>query len=283
MKRLLQLLWVSMLVFTPGVAGAVDVDLRLPPNLTVNADFRPGKIPSVAVILIHGFLQTRNYPTVTRLADGLADAGYTVLVPTLSLDVSNRVRSLPCEALHSHSMGADLSEIDAWIGWLGRKGYRQIVLVGHSFGAQQALAYAARQPSPLLRKVIALSLVDADSAMAADKREILIRDARRKTARHQKLMTGELGYCKNYLTTPEGYLSYVEWTSTRILDAVSHLAVPLDVIAGGADDRMRPEWLSKLRARKANVKIIPGANHFFDAQHEFDLLDAVLSGLPSVR
>lgn len=282
MKRFFLWLWASCLISIPN-ALAVNVDLRLPPSMTVNAEFRPGKIPSVAVILIHGFLQTRNYPTVSRLADGLADAGYTVLVPTLSLDVSNRTKSLPCEALHSHSMAGDLSEIDAWIEWLGRKGYRQIVLVGHSFGAQQAVAYAARQPSPLLRKVIALSLVDADSAVAPDRRDALIRDARRKSGRHQNLMTGELGYCNKYLTTPDAYLSYMEWTSARMLEALSHVAVPVDVIAGGADDRTPADWLARMRARKVTVKIIPGANHFFDAQHEFDLLDAVLSGLPSVK
>jgi len=44
---------------------------------------------------------------------------------------------------------------------------------------------------------------------------------------------------------------------------------------GGNDDRLGTGWVDKLKAHN-RVKIIPGANHFMDGEHEFDLLDSVL-------
>ena len=94
-----------------------------------------------AVLLLHGFLQTRDFPTVATLARGLRDAGYPVLSPTLSLNIPNRSQSLACEAIHRHSLDDDIGEIARWVDWLKSHGHRSIVLIGHSFGSLQLLAY----------------------------------------------------------------------------------------------------------------------------------------------
>jgi hypothetical protein len=48
---------------------------------------------------------------------------------------------------------------------------------------------------------------------------------------------------------------------------------------GGADERLSARWLEALGKAGARVKVIGGASHFLDGEHEFDLIDATLSHL----
>lgn len=147
-----------LLFFSPGSRGAT-VDLTISSKLTATADYHEGKRSKPAVMVVHGFLQTREFPTIARLAQGLAEAGYSVLAPTLTLGVPRRGQSLSCEAIHAHSFEGDVAELGRWAAWLNGRGHRQIIMVGHSFGSLQSLAHAAA-PSPGVSKVIAVSLVD---------------------------------------------------------------------------------------------------------------------------
>src|SRR5512134_1452298 len=101
MRILLLCLLISVF---PSVAGAVVVQQDMRPGIPANAEYLIGERSKPAVLLLHGFLQTREFATVATLARDLQDEGYTVLAPTLSLSIPNRERSLACEAVHRHSM-----------------------------------------------------------------------------------------------------------------------------------------------------------------------------------
>lgn len=105
-----------------GFALADVMSLIAPNGREATAEYRPGRSDLPAVLIVHGFLQTRAFPTVAALADGLAQAGFTVLTPTLTLNVSRRRHSLPCEAVHSHTFEMDVAEVAAWADWLERRG-----------------------------------------------------------------------------------------------------------------------------------------------------------------
>lgn len=259
---------------------AETVEARLATGTFATADFRAGKPGLPAVLLIHGFMQTREFPTVSRLADGLANAGYTTLSPTLSLGISRRSRSLACEAAHRHTLEQDVAEIAFWVNWLARRKPGSIVIVGHSYGSFQSLIYAADKPAPALRQVIALSLVDAERQ--SDPRTTMVIDAKKSIARGEtQLMNYTLGYCKKYIGTPQSFWSYAHWHRADILRLVRQSEVPLEVIMGGEDDRMGADWPRQLGAAGNHVQVIAGANHFFDAEHEFDVLELTISILKS--
>ncbi len=80
------------------------VELEVAPGLTAAAAYWQGEADMPPVLIAHGFLQTREFPTVSRLAESLADFGYSVLKPSLSLGIDRRTKSLACEAIHTHSM-----------------------------------------------------------------------------------------------------------------------------------------------------------------------------------
>ena len=52
---------------------------------------------------------------------------------------------------------------------------------------------------------------------------------------------------------------------------------------GGADQRYVGDWVKDMQHVGAQVRIVPGANHFFDGTFEFDLLDAVSDALVEMK
>lgn len=246
-------------------------------KIIATADFRPGQAGLPAVLFIHGFLQTSNYQTANSIADTISDADYTLLAPTLTLGIDRRKQSLPCEAIHAHTMQEDVAEIASWVNWLVAKGYNKVILVGHSYGSLQALAYVSGKPNKAVKKVIATSLVDIEHAVG--EKIIHTEIDRAQSAILQNNNTPhdfQISYCKKYVAPPESFLSYAQWLKPRILEALATSRVPLEVIIGSKDQRMDANWPTLLKASHAKVSIVDGANHFFDAEHEFVLTDRVL-------
>lgn len=278
----LPFLTASLLLLSPNVFAASapprTVEQKLPSNRVVLAGYRPGKPSLPAVLILHGFLQTGEFSTVTHMSDALSAAGYTVLTPTLSLGISRRKAPLACEALHTHRMEDDVAEVGLWVDWLVRQGHTQIILAGHSYGSLQVLVYASQHPRGNVKKVIGVSLVDSDEGVTPAARKARIADLkRRQEAGDKSLVTSTLSYCAQFTASPETFLSYLAWSRNATLEALRKTKVPVIVIMGSKDERMGSDWPNKLAANGAQLHLTEGANHFFDEQFEFDLQDAVIA------
>jgi pimeloyl-ACP methyl ester carboxylesterase len=262
----------------PASAQAVITQLEMRPGIPASAEYLAGQADKPAVLLLHGFLQTRAFPTVATLARGLHDMGYSVLSPTLSLGIPNREKSLACEAVHTHSLNDDVMEITRWVAWLKSQGHRSIVLVGHSFGSMQLLAYLTVAPDAAVKAYIGTSLVEAQigTTSRADLIERLERQVRHK---QRDLVTQRLSFCKNYRSTPQALLSYVRWDQPRTLTALKQAPVSTQLIMGDADELLERDWIKSLDDVQAPMVIVRGANHFMDGEHEFDLLEHTLAFL----
>lgn len=248
------------------------------PGISGSAEYIAGQRTKPAVLLLHGFLQTRNFPVVATLARGLQDAGYPVLSPTLSLGVPNRAQSLACEAVHHHSLDDDISEIARWVDWLKSQGHRSIVLVGHSFGSMQLMAYLSAHPDPAIKAFIGASLIEAQIGQT-DRRDLIAQLEKRIANRQRELVTQTLSFCRKYPSTPEGLLSYVRWDQLHVLNALKQSPVDVKLIMGSADSMLGQGWLKALQHLQIPMVIVQGANHFMDGEHEFDLLDQTLKFL----
>ncbi len=261
---------------------ADTVELTLPNRLVARAEFRMGDADKPAVMLIHGFLQTHDFPVIHRLTESLNSAGYTVLAPTLTLGISYRKQSLACEALNTHTQSDAIDEIGAWVTWLKARKIHAIVMMGHSFGSMEALAFAVERHDPAIKKLIGVSILEGrlntDDA-EKEKRLDALRALAAKGSR--KIVTQSFSFCRKYRASPQGLLSYLEWTPEKILREVNRSRMPITFIMGGKDDRLGPGWIEKLAKTRAHVHIIQGANHFMDGEYEFDLQDLVLEELKS--
>jgi len=265
-----------------GTTGEV-VKSILPNKIKVTAFYHQGNEKSPAILLVHGFLQTRNYQTVTSLSNSLADEEYTVLTPTLSLGISLRQRSLACEAIHVHTMQSDVKEISYWVNWLVEKGHKEIILVGHSYGSLQVIVYASGKSNPAVKKIIATSLVDAEHVLGKENLYRQIKSARRDIKKDKTaLQEFQISYCKKFVAPPKVFLSYAEWTKENILKSLKDIKVPTEVILGSNDARMAPEWPSNIKNTGTTVSMVKDANHFFSSAQEFDLFDGVQSSIDRV-
>lgn len=257
-------------------AGAQAEVIRKPVanGVTATAEYRVGSPGKPAILILHGFLQTRDFSTVRRLADALYDWNFTVLSPTLSLGIDSRARSLPCEAIQTHSMDDAVEEVSMWVEWLVAQGHEEIILVGHSSGSATHVAYLHQRPHPAVKEAILISLVAFGPGKLSYETEAH-EQAALSALQNDSNALGEyaLAFCRQYPTTAEDFLSYYQWSKPRLAEALSQLDVPAHIIVGNADQRMSPEWVEDMRAAHGDVIVIDGANHFFDDAHEFDLLD----------
>jgi pimeloyl-ACP methyl ester carboxylesterase len=273
-KRLLLLVF---LLFCNDVLYAETVSLKTGRNIYSTAEYHQGDTEKPLLILIHGFLQTRSFSTVARLYDALRDNGYSVLAPTLSLGVSNRAQALPCESIHLHSLSADTDEIDQWVKWGIAHGHKDIVLVGHSAGSVNITAHLAQKIHPEVKKTILISLSYFGPGRAAafetEQHAQKARDMLKKG--DTGLEKFALSFCKDYVTTPENFLSYYDWSDKQVLKAIKVKTSENYIIFGSADDRIGKKWVSELQKVSGKIIVIDGASHFFDQAYEFDLLDSV--------
>ncbi|MCA1977659.1 MAG: alpha/beta hydrolase [Thiobacillus sp.] len=257
------------------VAHAAVVTQTVRPGIPASADYRVGDRDKPAVLLIHGFLQTREFHTVATLADGLHDAGYTVLSPTLSLNIPARAQSLPCEAIHRHSLDDDVDEISRWVQWLKAQGHRSVVLLGHSFGSLQLLAYLSRQPDPVVKGYLGASLVEAQIG-EADRGALIAQLEDRVRRKQRDLVSQPLSFCRKYTSAPADLLSYLRWDQPRTLAALRQAPVETRLIMGDSDNLLGHDWMKALRHIRTKMVVVKGANHFMDGEHEFDLLARAL-------
>lgn len=275
------LLCLLMSAFSVAAHAAI-VQLEMRPGIPANAEYVVGERNKPAVLLLHGFLQTREFPTVTMLARGLQDAGYTVLSPTLSLNIPNRGQSLACEAVHKHSLDDDVAEIARWVDWLKSHGQRSIVLVGHSFGSMQLLAYLSTHPDPAVKAYIGASLIEAQIGGASRPATLALLENRVQND-PQTLITQTLSFCRKYTSTPDGLLSYVRWDQPRLLTALRQAPVSVQLVMGDADNTLGKGWLQVLQHLQVPMVIVHGGSHFMDGEHEFDLLDHTIKFLERVQ
>jgi pimeloyl-ACP methyl ester carboxylesterase len=276
------LLFCLLVVLFPAEAHAVDVRLEMRPGITASAEYHAGQRAKPAVLLLHGFLQTRDFPTVAALARGLRDAGYSVLVPTLSLGIPDRRQSLACEAVHTHSLDDDVAEIGRWVSWLKSQNHRSIVLAGHSFGSLQLLAYLAERPDPAVKAYIGASLIEAQ-IRTPRRAQLIARLESEVRTKPDALFDGQLTYCNRYPSTPRALLSYVRWDQAHTLAALTHAPVKTGLIMGEADYMLGSNWLRALKHLRTPLAIVQGANHFMDGEHELDLLDHTLYFLDTFK
>jgi pimeloyl-ACP methyl ester carboxylesterase len=277
-------LFLAVALGHPNRACAEQIQAQLPSGLPVNAEFVAADPNNPAVLVLHGFLQTYDFLATRNIVNDLSAMNYTVLAPNLSLGVPNRKQSAQCSAPHAHTFGDDLNEMDFWVKWLRKKGYRRIVLVGHSWGSQHSLGYVLRYPDSPIMAIVAISLVRTHQNAAALKAQGTVANKRLKTS-PKSLHVYKLGFCNKYMTTPKGYLSYSKWSDQHVLDALATLherGFSVYVILGGQDKRIDADWEAAVRERVEKMMEIEGANHFFSSVSEFDLNDQLERLLPEI-
>ena len=272
------------IAFSPLFAENVIHKIE-PLNLTAQADYHKGDANKPAILIIHGFLTTNQFHTVTSMAQGFKDEGFTVLAPTLTLGINLRKQSVKCNSIHTHTLENDIIEIDEWIKWLELQGKKEVVVIGHSSGSQELLALLEEKPQPNVKLAIFTSLFYLNGTDLGTIPEELDYAAEALASNNTKPHKYSFLFCKNdYYATPQSFLSYHKLTREYVLNELKNLTIPHYTIMGSADKRYQSvgvNWLNELKETGTNLITVEGANHFFSSEYEFDLQENLVKIIQS--
>ena len=263
------------ILFASCPTQAEQVTLPITQNLNSIAYFQQGDNDKPAILFVHGFLQTGNFSTVKRLSDELSDSGFTVLRPNLTLGFDFRKTSLACEAIHTNAITDDSKELSLWVDWLKQKTHQPIILIGHSAGANTIVDYLSTT-SQSVEQVILISLAYFHDRPTAYERKQHAEKAYKMLAQNNNSLSSfALAFCKDYVTTPDNFLSYYQYSRKKVINTLKSSTIPIEIIIGGNDKRVSPAWSKQLISSGLKTQVIDNASHFFDKEHEFDLFDRV--------
>jgi len=266
---------------------AETVKITLPGAKVATATWNNGSVDRPAIIVMHGFLQTRTFRATSNIIEALSSQGHAILGPNLSLGISNRQQSMQCQAAHQHTFDGDLKEILAWTQWLKAKGFKSFILVGHSWGSQHGISFANTYPNVPVKALIAFSLTPPKITQAARKAQINFAQ-QQLLSKPSALHKYQLSFCKNYTSTPVSYLSYAACTEKELIKGLAKLRerkIPVYIILGSSDRRINKRWIASMK-KSSHLIVVKGANHFFSSVHELELadkLEEILGRMAAIR
>ena len=248
-----------------------------------------------ALVWVHGLgsVFSSGQPLIRELSSRLTDAGLGYFkFNTRGHDVvAGRGARLAGAAFERFPRSVE--DLRTVIAFAARRGFRRIVLAGHSTGANKALYYAARARD---RRVIALALLGPVSDIAGEAQRIGAAELRRRVALAERLARrdpralvprawgfwGAARYVSLYKPGQAEdvfpyYRPHARWTALRAV------RVPLAVIVGGRDeflDRPAAALLAAFevnapRTRSFTATVVRGANHSF-VGHERALAEGIV-------
>ncbi len=255
----------------------------------------PRRRRSTALVWVHGLgsVFSSGQPLIRALSTRLnrAGVGYFKFNTRGHDVVAGRGRRLAGAAFERFA--DSVLDLRTVIDFVRRRGYRRIVLAGHSTGANKVLYYAAKTRD---RRVAGLILLGPISDIAGEAKRLGPRELRRRVALAERLARRDpralvpraWGFwsARRYLSLyrPGGaedvfpyYRPGARWTALRAI------RVPIAVMVGSRDEFLdRPaEGLveafeaNATRARSFTGTIIPRALHGFQA-HEDTLAQAIV-------
>jgi pimeloyl-ACP methyl ester carboxylesterase len=225
---------------------------KVPNIIRFSAYWRPAKEvvqspapPRGTVILLHGYLQNRNY--VTPWAVRLAQAGFRCVLVDLRGHGASSGKHISFGAFEARDVSAVIDD-------LGRRGWdvSRVGLLGVSYGASVALLTAGRDPR--VAGVVAFEpFASADRAVPELMRAVFAHEAgaitdKQFAAAHRK----------------QAKIAGFDWNDADIPAALRHTRAPVLFLHGEADHWLSPEHsrsLFKYAPAGSDLKLIPRDNH----------------------
>ena len=262
-----------LLVSCPlALADEVTVDhgsLVLNGNLVL-AEGEGGGIAAGVILMLHGTLGHKDMEIMQSMQSIFAENGKNSLAVNLSLDTSNRHGFFPCDKPHTHQLEDASEELDVWLAWLDSQGAGEIVLFGHSRGANQIAHYVVKQSPPVVAAILLAPSFAADPAgtafageMAAGRIDNWLNDV-------------PFLHCTSARVSGESYLSY--YASAGLADTpalLQEIDIPVLVFSGSDDEVVAGLAGAMASVTRSNVRhvAIDGADHFFRDLYAYDVVE----------
>lgn len=292
--RTVRSICITLLIFvlTPVQANEVSLQYK---GIKLNArlGLAEGKKLGDGVILItHGGLAHFGMSTIANFRALLNEAGYNTLAINLSLGLDNRDGMYDCKITHRHKHHDAVDEIDAWVGWLKKRGVSHITLMGHSRGGGQTALYATERDNRLVKSVILLAPITSENGGIGyaqrygkslkpilGKSQELIRQGKGETVVNNANML----FCRDRPVTAASFVSYYgpdpRLDTPTLLPKISNPTLILvageDEIVRNLDKKVKPH----IKIGKTELKVIETADHFFSDLYGDVAVEAIVQFL----
>jgi len=282
MKQLKQITIAVMLACATVIAAADEVRINSG-DMVLNADLElaPGTtLADGVIVMLHGTLGHKDMEIMSTLQSIFREYEYSTLAINLSFDVSDRHGFYPCERPHTHEYADALSELGLWLQWLEQQDAGDIVMLGHSRGANQVSNFLLQTDN----KINAAILIAPSTSDGSQSETIEAALDQAKEA--EWLDDVDFLHCKSTKVRSKSYLSYYampgQGNTPKLLNDI---ATPVLVFSGSQDETV-PGLAKKMEDVNNNLVShmeIHGADHFFRDLFAYDVVEASIEFLESVN
>ncbi len=236
---------------------------------------------------------------VRTLQDLFKESGINSLAFTVSLMISDRKSGFICDETIRHTLNDKFSEIDFWLDWLRKRGFKSISILGHSQGGTTVALFSARGlPSDVLGTIILspnhrsygklgikryqtrykvqLSdvLARADKLIAAGKEDELMKET-------------DFALCPAAEVTPRAFVDRYRLMNSHNWPEIWRNAEKPMLIIGGSADEIAPsiEDDATLATENSNIRlhIVEDAGHFFRDLFADEVVEVISEFLSSIK
>lgn len=256
--------------------------------------YSPNKETDKIVIHVHGlngnFYENR---FLDVLAKSYTDKNYAFLT------FNNRGRDFITELLKGNDftiIGGSLErfkdcilDIDGVVNWVKEKGYKEIILEGHSYGCNKVLYYYKHRKNDSIKKIVLLAPCDIPSEGKKFLSEEEYNKAKEESTRlvqenkenelidFSVMANGKIAagtYFNDFLPNGENdFIRYVDGINgkSKVLNTID---IPTLVIFGDVDECVLTQPINvvkeylKNNLSNCNIQIIEGADHSYTGRYE---------------
>lgn len=256
--------------------------------------YTPNEDTDKIVIHVHGlngnFYENRFLDT---LAKSYTDKNYAFLT------FNNRGRDFITELLKGNDftiIGGSLErfkdcilDIDGVVNWVKEKGYKEIILEGHSYGCNKVLYYYNHKKDDSIKKIVLLAPCDIPSEGKKFLSEEEYNKAKEESTRlvqenkenelidFSVMANGKIAagtYFNDFLPNGENdFIKYVDGINGKS-EVLNSIDIPTLVIFGDVDECVLTQPIDVVKAylknnlSNCNIQIIEGADHSYTGKYE---------------
>ena len=249
----------------------LNADLELAPD---------SSLEDGVILMLHGTLGHKDMEIMATLQSVFLEYGYNSLAINLSLDIDDRHGFYPCERPHTHEYGDALRELKLWLTWLAEQDTGDIVLLGHSRGANQITNYLLQSESNV-RAAILLAPSASGGSKSAEVKTNLDR-----ARRNEWLNEVDFLHCEDTNVHGTSYASYYESTEQgNTPELLENVATPVLVFSGSHDQAVKglAEKMEGINNSVVNHLELDGADHFFRDLFAYDVVEETIKYLDSLQ
>ena len=235
----------------------------------------PPQSPSdLALVFVHGVAMNFYLPPLFLFGQELAARGYHCFV------INTRGHDWICRAGNLTRFGGSayenledcLADLDGALAFLGARGYRRFVLVGHSLGAIKSIIYQGTRRRSDMAGIVSCSAPKqfySERIARQPKFRELIEQAESMVSdgRGDDLMSVAVGATPGIFSARTHLDKYGKDDRNDCRPYAKSLGCPLLAIVGGAEPKLFHEYAQEIVANagaNATYEQVDGGNHFYN-------------------